>query len=327
MKRAAIAVLFVLAIAAAFAVGRMQQPSTVVQQHPEPLPDEVARAWAGVHGAANDPNAWAELGDAQAAAGDLLGAEHAYLTAIRMGGDNGLAYARLGFLHYAKNEDDRALAYLDEAKQRGANVPMLDFTIGALKSGHAEAKPLENTEVKRVADAGIDPPDASAEEDAAVPIEPQVDPEPEPEIARVAPPPEPIPERSLPDGRCSLPVQRIEQGRTYVVPIIVYGHWAHLIIDTGASITVLTERYADAVRLPRDPSAIVRAITANGRVDFETAIVPDVVLADRVARNVRVAVCDSCETMADGLLGLDLVAAFGLRLDLANATIHFADCD
>jgi hypothetical protein len=52
------------------------------------------------------------------------------------------------------------------------------------------------------------------------------------------------------------------------------------------------------------------------------------VLANRVAENVRVAICESCvESVADGLLGLDLVAAFGMRLDLANATVHFADCE
>jgi hypothetical protein len=332
MKRIATVLALVLALAGAFLLGRMQLPAPALESEPQPLPDEVAAAWANVHAAPSDPNAWAQLGDVQSAAGDLISAEHAYLTAIRMGGDNALAYARLGFLHYAKQEDDRALAYLDEAKQRGASVPMLDFTIDALRSrnAHAEAEPIENAEVKRVDDAGIDPLDAGASEpDASVEEEPQlaekrID---EPEIAHVAPPdPSPVQVRP-PDGQCSIPAQRIEQGRTYVVPVAVYGHWANLIIDTGASITVVTKEFADAVRLPRDRSAVVRAITANGRVEFETAIVPDVVLADRVAQNVRVAVCDSCEGVADGLLGLDLVAAFGLRLDLANAVIHFADCD
>jgi hypothetical protein len=319
VRRVVQLLLIAAAIAAAFLLGRRAQ-----QPDPSVPIDETARAWDRVHSTPNDPAGWSNLGDAQANAGDLVGAEHAYLTAIRMGGDNALAYARLGFLHYERGEDDRALALLVEAKQRGASVPMLEYTIDALKKRDAKAEPIEEP-IKRAQDAGIAEEVARAPElDASVP-----EPEPPEEVIAeqkvIEPPPPPAPAH---DGVCSIPVQRLAQGRTFVVPIAVYGHWANLIIDTGASITVVTDSFADAVRLPRDPSAVVRAITANGRVEFGTAVVPEVVLANRVAENVRVAVCDDCvESVADGLLGLDLVAAFGMRLDLANATVHFADCE
>jgi hypothetical protein len=319
MRRVLAVLAIGLALAGAFVLGQRMQPPPGPSQAEAPA-DELARAWTRVHATPSDPNGWAELGDAQSAAGDLIAAEHSYLTAIRMGGDNALAYARLGFLHYAKQEDDRALAFLDEAKRRGSDAPMLDFTIEALKSRHAEPEPIE-TAVRRTEDAGIDPLDAG-EEDAYVPEEPAVPPPPEQKIAHVDPPP------PIHDGACSIPATRIEQGRTFVVPVAVYGHWANLIIDTGASITVVTRSFAEAVRLPRDPNAVIRAITANGRVEFGTAVVPEVVLANRVAENVRVAICEACvESVADGLLGLDLVAAFGMRLDLTNATVHFADCE
>ena len=317
MRKLLAIVALALLLAGAFLLGRMQMSAPP----PAPLSGSEDSAWSRVHASPSDPAAWAALGDAQSAAGDLIGAEHSYLTAIRMGGDNALAYARLGFLHYERGADDRALSFLEEAKRRGAEVPMLDFTIDALRSRDAKSDQL-HAEVKRVPDAGIQPLDAG-EADAYVPEPPPEEPE---EIAHVEPPPPP-PE-PVHDGVCSIPVRRLEQGRTFVVPIAVYGHWANLIVDTGASITVLTRSFADAVRLPRDPHATIRAITANGRVEFGTSVVPEIVLANRVAENVRVAVCDDCvESVADGLLGLDLVAAFGMRLDLANAAIHFADCD
>lgn len=287
--------------------------------------DPVALAWATVNAAPGDPDAWAALGDAQAAAGDLLAAEHAYLTAIRMGGDNGLAYARLGFILYERREDDRALAMLVEAKRRRAAVPMLDFTIDALRARHAEEGPLADRAVaRRPRDAGVSDPDAG-EGDASVP-------EPPPAVAPIEEAP-PEPERELEpeppfDGVCVVPARRIDQGRTFLLGLDVGGTAADLIIDTGASITVVTAELAEAARLPIDRSRVIRAITANGRVDFATAVVPQVVLADRVAENVRVAVCEDCvQSVADGLLGLDLVAAFGLRLDLAEEAVHFADCD
>jgi hypothetical protein len=321
MRRAFTLILIALALVGAFFVGRRMQAPHAPEPTRQDPPDDLSRAWSHVHASPSDPGAWAALGDAQAAAGDLVSAEHSYLTAIRMGGDNALAYARLGFLHYAKQEDDRAIAFLEEAKRRGSDVPMLDFTIETLEARRAQPETIE-AEVKRVPDAGIDPLDAG-EEDARVPEAPAV----KEEIVHVDPP-APPPAEPIHDGACSIPATRIEQGRTFVVPVAVYGHWANLIIDTGASLTVVSKTFADAVRLPIDPHARIRAITANGRVEFRTAVVPEVVLANRVAENVRVAICDECvESVADGLLGLDLVAAFGMRLDLAHATVHFADCE
>ena len=321
MRRVLAALLIALALAGAFLLGRLELDRPRATNGAPAPADELAAAWARVHAQPSDPNAWSELGDAQSAAGDLVAAEHSYLTAIRMGGDNALAYARLGFLHYERGEDDRALALLLEAKKRGASVAMLDYTIDALEKRDAKAEKIE-APIKRAQDAGIAEPQQQ-ELDASV-----APPPPEQMIAEQIEPSSPPPPPPTHDGVCSIPVQRLAQGRTFVVPIAVYGHWANLIIDTGASITVVTRSFADAVRMPRDPNAVVRAITANGRVEFGTAIVPEVVLANRVAENVRVAVCDDCvESVADGLLGLDLVAAFGMRLDLANETVHFADCE
>lgn len=313
MRRALVIVLIGLALVAAYLLGRGQLPGVSPSERPSEPPEEVARSWSRVHDAPSDPNGWAELGDAQSAAGDLVGAEHSYLTAIRMGGDNGLAYARLGFLHYAKNEDDRALALLLEAKRRGAEVPMLDYTIDALRSRDAEPEAMESAEVKKVDDAGVEPLDAAS---------------PSPPPPAAPPPPAVPPPPPALAGECSVPAKRLAEGRTYTVTVALHGYWAELIIDTGASITVVTREFAEAVRLPEDPNASIQAITANGRVELATAVVPEIVLANRVAQNVRVAICDRCvESVADGLLGLDLVAAFGMRLDLSKDAIHFSDCE
>lgn len=263
--------------------------------------DPIGAAWSLVHERPKDAAAWAALGEAQAAADQLDSAEHSYRTAILLGGGDGLAYARLGFLLYARGEDGQARALLSEAKRRGADVPMLDYTLKALASSKAPAAGDSPVAVRDEApaelDAGLAPLDASVTE--------------------------PLRARRI----CTVEAERRGQGHTFLLPVQIGGETARLVIDTGASITLITSDLASRIGVPLDRERIIRAFTANGRADFSTAVLPVVELGGRTAQSTRVAVCSDCvEGFADGLLGLDLQAAFGLELDLGAGEVRFSDC-
>ncbi len=280
-----------------------------------------------VHKNPRDPEAWTALGDAQSAQHELEAAEHAYRTAIRLGDKSGLAHARLGFLHYGRQEDAEALALLEIAQKKGAEVPMLDFTVRA-----AQASLQARTE------GGSDgpetpPPPASrgSNFDAGVAPEP---------VAQRAPPPAPPespapptlapvePEPPLEPSPCEVPAIPLKGGRTFALELEFNDALARLIIDTGASITVLTQDFVDRANIRPHPHRRVRAITANGRVEFSTAVIEQVSVGDRAVESTWVAICPDCvEDVADGLLGLDLQAAFGIQLDPRSAVVRIADCE
>lgn len=278
-----------------------------------PVPS-VEAAWAAVHASPRDPTLWNALGEAQEAEEQLEAAEHAYRTAIRLGGDTGLAYARLGFLLYARGDDAQALPHLLEAKRRGAVVPMLDFTIERLAAQHrfeahdagaadSEAGParVSPSLPRQISDAG-----ASLDAETAAPVEASSEPGP----------------------GCSLPVTRAGKGRVYLVDLLIDDVPTKLVMDTGASMTVITSELASRASARLDPHRHIRAITANGSVEFAAATVERVELAGRLAETVTVAICEDCvQDFADGLLGLDLQAAFGMTLDLAKERVLFSDCD
>jgi tetratricopeptide (TPR) repeat protein len=292
----------------------------VVARDPEPAPaapeqpvSPLKAAWDQVHARPDDALAWANLGAAQAGQDDLEAAKQSYRKAIRLGAEDGMVYARLGFILYGHEEDDEALAMLLEARRRGASVPLLDWTVATLERQIAERPPMEES------------PGASAREMDREPS-PEVGKEPgidgsEAHEAAYAPEPEP------PEGVCEIPLQRRGSGRSYFLGVDIDGVEATLIVDTGASRTVLTDEFAARASIYPDYNHRIRALTANGPVVQPTAMIPEMVLADRVVYDTRVAICETCgEIPADGLLGLDVQRQLGMQLDLANERIRFADC-
>lgn len=304
----------------------------IVWSRPEPSPvGELDGAWQAVVARPNDAAAWGALGDAQTALDQLEEAEHAYRTSIRLGGGDGLAFARLGFLLYARGEDAEAATMLREAKRRGADVPMLDQTLAELgqrapvavrtsPGGTIDGLHRAPPRAPPVADAGLGGPRVT---DASVVPEPEVESipaapvEPEPELSA-----EPMYEV------CVVPVHRPTQHAAYQVDVHIGAQPATLIVDTGASMTVLSGDLIRRLGIRSDPRRPINAMTANGRTRFETAMVRGIQIGDRVLETSRVAICEQCgvEIIADGLLGLDLQAAFGMDLDFAESQIRFRDC-
>lgn len=299
--------------------------------------DDIEAAWRAVHDDPQDPDRWVRLGEVQTKRDQLEGAEHSFRTAIRMGGGDGLAYARLGFILYARHEDREALTLLSEAKRRGAQVPMLEFTLQSLKerfappelSSEANAAPPPPTEVApapvastALPSSGLDAGVGSFSNEAFAEL---------PEEERAEASPEPLPEtepESEPDGVCEVAIRRPHAHRTFSIDVAINGIDAALELDTGASITLVTRAFVRETGLRWAAQPPIWAITANGRVQMETGRVAEIAVGDRVIENLRVAICDNCvQGFSDGLLGLDVQAAMGMKIDLVRARITFADCE
>ena len=99
--------------------------------------DALAAAWKQARELPEDPAAWENLGEEQADRKQLEAAKQSFRTAIRLGGADGRAHARLGFILYAQELDAAALALLMEARVRGAEVPLLTGTIEALQRANS----------------------------------------------------------------------------------------------------------------------------------------------------------------------------------------------
>jgi len=119
----------------------------------------------------------------------------------------------------------------------------------------------------------------------------------------------------------------LERRGVFIVPVLVEGVESKLIMDTGASLTVLSRELLEELDVDIDHEHTIHAITATGPTEFPTAKVGVLVLGGRPVRDLTVAVCEGCGgRSAHGLLGLDVQAALGVELDLAHSELGFRDC-
>jgi hypothetical protein len=296
--------------------------------------DELVRAWKNVVDRPRDAAAWMALGDLQAAEEQPDAAEHSYRTAVRVSGAKGAgAYARLGFLLYGRGDDGDALAFLLEAKRRGANDAMLEFTIRAIKERTSEkdagaktaevAPPLHRIDAGFSEDGGEDGIDAGeALGDGGAPTSPPV--------ASTTPskrrPPRIMGTMTLDDG-CTVQLVRPHERGGFLVDAMLDGVPARLLIDTGATISVITRELLNQIGRAEEADRQVRVLTANGSTNMGLARIESLSVGGRVASPALVGICDECmRGVADGLLGLDVQAALGMELELGQSRVRFADC-
>lgn len=303
------------------------------QQRAEPdqtFDQQLQVAWQNVHLSPENPAAWARLAEVHTSLDHTVEAEHAYRTALRLGDPSGLSAAGLGFLLYGQGRDGEARTLLLQARSLGADVPMLDFTLEALKPRRADSaglpasgpdSPPPPPRPTAPTDAGSPQLDASVPQPVAAPKPPSPKKTP---VAEAPSRPEPAPAEPV-IGHCTLPLRR--RGRVLIAEVWLNGVQANLLVDTGASMTVITEQLADEIRARVDASRSIRAMTANGRVDMPTTVV-DVELGPYVAEQTRVAVCADCvQGLAGGLLGLDLQAPFHVSVDVSAGLLRFNHCE
>jgi len=246
-------------------------------------------AWQTVRTNARAPNAWASLADAQAVMDQPEAAEQSYRTALRLGGDHPALLGRLGFLLYGQGRDREAYDLLRSARERGADLPMLEATVASLAERFAPpAKVAVAAEEEEEEEEEIDQP---------------------------------------PEHACTVPVRRAHELGTFLVDVRVAGEPATLVVDTGASLTALAHAFVVELGIDIDQERTINAITATGPAVFPTAIAATVEVGGEQVTDLRVAVCDGCGgRAANGLLGLDVQAALGLELDIQASVLRFVDC-
>jgi aspartyl protease family protein len=256
-------------------------------QHPGLIDLEVA--WSKVRDHPRDASAWATLGDAQAHVDQPEAAEQAYRTALRLGSDDRNLIGRLGFVLYSQGRDREAFEALQQARDQGASLPMLAYTLEALESELAVAGQTEAS-VTNLEDG---------------------------------PPP-----RQEARAECTVPVYRRQARGTFLVDARINDTDVRLIVDTGASLTTLAEELLDELGVEVDRQRSIHAITATGPTLLPTARVESLSIGDAEVRGLSVAVCDGCGGhIAGGLLGLDVQVALGLDLDVAHSRLRFVDCE
>ncbi|MBK5282672.1 MAG: retroviral-like aspartic protease family protein [Nitrospiraceae bacterium] len=129
---------------------------------------------------------------------------------------------------------------------------------------------------------------------------------------------------SAEDGM-AIPLRRI--GQLYVVPVELNGmRTAHLIVDTGASHTILSQELVrDLALLPSDFRAgLVVLKTAGGSVDAQVVRIDSMKIATAEVRNSSAAVHTVPDFPAgvDGLLGLSFLHQFEVTLDTAKGELR-----
>lgn len=131
----------------------------------------------------------------------------------------------------------------------------------------------------------------------------------------------------LAEGPCELALTRQGESGIFVVEALVQGHEARLIVDTGASLTVLAQEFLDASGLRLEEEGTLTARTAGGARTFKTATVAALELGGRSVEELRVAICEECGMPgSDGLLGLDVQEPLGLSLFPSLGALRFEGC-
>ncbi len=115
-------------------------------------------------------------------------------------------------------------------------------------------------------------------------------------------------------GLFRVPIKR-RSGKTPVIDVTFNGNQVfEMIVDTGASGTLITDRMAKALNI--QPSGTINASIADGsEVQFKTGIIQTITVSGAVANNLEVAIAPKADI---GLLGHDFFDNYDLKI-LTNA--------
>lgn len=115
-------------------------------------------------------------------------------------------------------------------------------------------------------------------------------------------------------GLFRVPIKR-RSGKTPVIDVTFSGNQVfEMIVDTGASGTLITEKMAKALNIKA--SGTINASIADGsEVQFQTGIIQSIAVSGAVASNLEVAIAPKADI---GLLGHDFFDNYDLKI-LTNA--------
>lgn len=119
------------------------------------------------------------------------------------------------------------------------------------------------------------------------------------------------------------------QSAVIVLDVVLQGKiviHARLVLDTGASLTVLPWRIVAGLGLKIDPNNLIQSTTASSVETSPVVIVPKVTTLGKTIRDVLCLVKDlPPEAGVDGLLGLSFLRHFKLLLDFKKGIFGLSD--
>jgi predicted aspartyl protease len=134
------------------------------------------------------------------------------------------------------------------------------------------------------------------------------------------------PSSSLPgsSGRNTITVPVVMNGRSVIVPVTLNGVLkAHLALDTGATITVVSRQIARSLAL--SPLGTSKVGTVGGTVTLPFARLGSLKVGDAEVQDLVVSIHDfSPDPHVEGLLGLDFLKNFHLSLDAKRSLLLLA---
>lgn len=114
-------------------------------------------------------------------------------------------------------------------------------------------------------------------------------------------------------------------GNNFLVAARINAIPAHLMLDTGASVTVVTTEFARRVGLRWDDTRLVSLDTANGRVRAPVATIARLEVGSEVLTNLRVVVVELDGLRGiDGLLGMDVLSRYRVTIDRSQNSLILA---
>ncbi len=108
----------------------------------------------------------------------------------------------------------------------------------------------------------------------------------------------------------------------FLVPLRFGGQHLELLLDTGASLTMLARRALPDGLVAR-PAKAVTIATADGQTTLPTVVLPELTIGAQRLRDVRIALNDKMAIPgADGLLGMDILKRFDFIIDQSAAILR-----
>lgn len=116
------------------------------------------------------------------------------------------------------------------------------------------------------------------------------------------------------------------QDHLLVVPVGINRQWVHLVVDTGAERTTISDAAADRLGLPHDPRFVNHALGIGGATTTTDVTVDRLVLGTVHFPVPRIAVGTfNLQTPrglnADGLLGADILLTFDMDIDVPDGKL------
>ena len=125
------------------------------------------------------------------------------------------------------------------------------------------------------------------------------------------------------DGIVAIPVKYIEPHKFLVVVTINDTVEAELLIDTGASLSVLRQKFIDEVELPVKGEEPLTLTTVSDVVDARTIKLDSFGISDIQFADMSVGVTEMPDDFVpDGLLGMDFLSKFEFNLDQEDLTLY-----